>query len=173
MKITKRDIDIITFIETYQGATIEQIQQLFFPSYATSKNRLKILSDNNYLRAAKHPILNKLVYFKDKLPSYHTIIINQVQILLKDRIIEFKREFKVGKFAVDGLMVLKGGKVVVVEVDIFNRTSEAKITKIKSILGQRLGVDIIILIINKYKREKRVSSLCVGMEEMEKIKQVI
>ncbi|WP_310938577.1 hypothetical protein [Clostridium sp. SHJSY1] len=30
MKLTDRDIKIIKFIEVYKGATIEQIQKLFF-----------------------------------------------------------------------------------------------------------------------------------------------
>ena len=57
MKLTDRDIKIIEYITEVKGATISQIQLLFFPSYNMCGKRLKILVDNGYLKMKVHPIL--------------------------------------------------------------------------------------------------------------------
>lgn len=167
MRLTNRDIKIINFIDNYKGATIEQIRILFFPSYDMAKKRLKILRDNNYIKCVIHPILNKKVYYLKKVPSYHTLVINEVQILLKERIIDFKREFKV-----DGLLVTRDKKVVVVEVDIFNRTSKEKINKVKEWLKSKLKVDVRV-VVAKEKRKNKGEWIEIGIEEIEKIQKVI
>ena len=81
MKLTNRDVDIINFIDKVKGATIEQIQIMFFPSYDTAKRRLRQLKENNFLKCAIHPVLNKKIYYIKRLPSYHSIIINHVCLL--------------------------------------------------------------------------------------------
>ena len=91
MRLTSRDIKIIEYIDVFQGGTIEQIKLLFFPSYDMCKKRLKILKDNKFLKADKHPVLNKLVYYNKKMPSYHTLVVNHIRILAKDNIIDFRK----------------------------------------------------------------------------------
>lgn len=173
MRLTNRDIKIINFIDNYKGATIEQIRILFFPSYDMAKKRLKILRDNNYIKCVIHPVLNKKVYYLKKVPSYHTLVINEVQILLKERIVDFKREFKIDKFKVDGLLVTRDKKVVVVEVDIFNRTSKEKVNKVKACLKAKLKIDVKVIVVAKEKRKNKGEWIEIGIEEIEKIAKVI
>lgn len=173
MRLTSRDIKIIEYIDVFQGGTIEQIKLLFFPSYDMCKKRLKILKDNKFLKVAKHPILNKLVYYNKKMPSYHTLVVNHIRVLLKDSILDFRKEYPIDKFKVDALMVTKSKKVIVAEVDIFNRTSEDKVIKVKNSLKRKLGIEVNVIVVAKEKRRKKGSWIEIGIDEIEKIKEVI
>ena len=173
MRLTDRDIKIIEYVDKFQGGTIEQIQLLFFPTYDMCKKRLKILKDNKFLKAAKHQVLNKLVYYNKKIPSYHTLVVNHVRVLLKDSILDFRKEYLIDKFKVDALMVTKNKKVIVVEVDIFNKTSEDKVNKIKTSLKRKLGIEVEVIIVTKEKRRKKGPWKEIKIDEIEKIKEVI
>ena len=171
MRLTNRDIDIINFIDGVKGATIEQVQMMFFPSYNTSKRRLSILRDNNYLKSSMHPILNKNIYYTKRMPSYHSLVINHVLIMLKDIIVKAEREFKIGKYKVDALLVLKNKNIIILEVDIFNRTSKEKYINIKKVMDSK-GLKFKMLIVEKRKKQK---SFCeeILIDEIEKIKAIV
>lgn len=173
MRLTDRDIKIIEYVDKFQGGTIEQIQLLFFTSYDMCKKRLKILKDNKFLKVAKHPILNKLVYYNKKMPSYHTLVVNHIRVLLKDSILDFRKEYPIDKFKVDALMVTKSKRVIVAEVDIFNRTSEDKVIKVKNSLKRKLGIEVDVIVVVKEKRRKKGSWIEIGIDEIEKIKEVL
>ena len=171
MKLTNRDIDIINFIEKVKGATIEQIQIIFFPSYDTAKRRLRTLKENNFLKSAIHPVLNKKIYYIKRLPSYHSLIINHVCILLKDKIYKVQKEFKIDKYKVDALLVLKNKTIVIIEVDIFNRTSKEKYLNIKKVMDSK-NLNFKMLVVEKRKNK---NSFCeeVLIDDIEKIKTVV
>lgn len=171
MKLTSRDINIINFIENIQGASIEQIQYVFFPSYNTAKRRLRLLKENGFLKSAIHPVLNKKIYYTKRLPSYHSIVINHICILLRDDIIKVEREFKIGKLKVDALLVLKNKNIIILEVDIFNRTSKEKYINIKKVLDSQ-GLNFKMVVVEKRKNKK---SFCeeIMIDEIEKIKTVV
>ena len=171
MKLTNRDIDIINFIDGVKGATIEQVQMMFFPSYNTSKRRLRQLKENNFLKCAIHPVLNKKIYYIKRLPSYHSIIINHVCILLKDKIYRVQKEFKIDKYKVDALLVLKDKTIVILEVDIFNRTSKEKYINIKKVMDSK-GLKFKMLIVEKRKNK---NGFCeeILIDDIEKIKTVV
>lgn len=171
MKLTNRDIDIINFIEKVKGATIEQIQIMFFPSYDTAKRRLRTLKENNFLKSAIHPVLNKKIYYIKRLPSYHSLIINHVCILLKDKIYKVQKEFKIDKYKVDALLVLKNKTIVIIEVDIFNRTSKEKYLNIKKVMDSK-NLNFKMLVVEKRKNK---NSFCeeVLIDDIEKIKTVV
>lgn len=173
MRLTSRDVKIIEYIDKFQGGTIEQIQLLYFTSYDMCKKRLKILKDNNFLKVSKHPVLNKLVYYNKKVPSFHTLVVNHVRILLKDDILDFRKEYVIDKFKVDALLVTKNKKVIVVEVDIFNRTSEDKIKKVKKGLKEKLGIDATVVVVAKEGRRKKGDWTEIKLDEIEKIKEVV
>jgi len=136
MKLMERDSEIIKWIETNKGATIEQIAQLFFSGYRASANRLKMLTDNNLLKADIHPMLGKKVYYTNKLPSFHSLVINDIALKLKDEIKYIEREAQVKTFKVDCLMILQSNKVILIEVDIFNRTSDKRLQALKDTMNQ-------------------------------------
>lgn len=149
MKITSRDINIIETLKS--GATISQIHMLYFPSYNVAAKRLKLLSKNKLIKETIHPILGKKVYYVNKIPSYHSLVITQISILLKNNIVYIQREYKINKYIVDCLTVLKDKTILVFEIDIFNRTSTNKLNVIIQELNQ-LNQLFKIVIVSKHKR---------------------
>lgn len=149
MKLQDRDIEIINYIEKY-GATIQQIAGLYFNgSYDSSRKRLKKLEDNKFIIGSLHPVLNKKVYYKKKLPSYHSIIIQEFYIKNRNIIQEYKREAKLDKYLVDALIITKDLQVYIIEVDIFNKTKKEKIDNVKKYIKDKLHKEAKIIVINK------------------------
>lgn len=173
MKLVDRDINIINFITENHGATIEQIQKLFFPSYDMSSKRLKLLADNKYLKVAIHPVLGKKVYYLKKIPSFHSLVVSSVTILLKDKIKFMQREYKVKNNFVDCIFILNTGKIIVLEVDIFNRTKDKKIDEVLSTLSETKA-EIEFWIVSKHKRKNnnKKKIVLIGIEEIDKISQI-
>lgn len=168
MRLTTRDIEIINFIESKYGATIEHIQLAFNLNYDVVKKRLKKLQDNKFIKAAMQPILGKKVYYTKKMPSFHTLEITTIELLLKDKIKFSQREYKVEHNKVDLLLVLNDNRIFVIEVDIFNRTSETKINEvINSLTKTKTKIEFIVVSKSKRqegKRKKGVIYLLVGEE---------
>jgi len=126
----ERDIDLINHIKGTGGATIEQITALFFPSYVRASIRLKQLKDYGYLKSEQHEI-GKIVYYTDKLPSTHNLYINEILIALRGKYKAFKRNANLEHCQVDLAIRLKNGKMVIFEIERFNRVTKEKQTKIK------------------------------------------
>ena len=93
--------------------------------------------------------------------------------ILKDNIVDFRKEYVIDKFKVDALLVTKHKKVIVVEVDIFNRTSEDKIKKVKKGLKEKLGIDEAVVVVAKEGRRKKGDWTEIKLDEIEKIKEVV
>lgn len=149
MKLQDRDINIINHAEKY-GGTIQQYADLFFGgSYNAAKHRLKILKENKLIKADLHPIVNKKVYFKGNIPSYHGIIAQDIYINNKDIIQEFKREAKLDKYKVDVFIITKKLNIYIIEIDIFNKTSKEKIENVKKYVKTKLNKEPQIIVLNK------------------------
>lgn len=170
MKLTDRDIKIIKFITENTGATIEQLQKLFFPSYDMASKRLKKLSDNKFLKVAIHPTLGKKVYYVKKMPSFHSLVITSVTIILKDQIKFMQREYKVKNNYVDCIFILETGKIIILEIDIFNRTKDKKIDEVLNTLKETKA-EIEFWIISKHKRKNKNKKIIeIEIEEINKIR---
>ena len=149
MKLQDRDINIINYIEEY-GATIQQIAELYFKgSYESSNKRLRKLEKDKFIKGKLHPVFNKKVYYKRKLPSYHSLAIQDVYILNRNIIQSYKREAKLDKHKVDALIITKKNNVVILEVDIWNKTKKEKIDSVKQYVKSRLHCDPFFMILNK------------------------
>lgn len=151
MELTDRDIDIINFVKENTGATIGQLQELFFPSYSMAAKRLKILANNKYLKETIHPTLGKKVYYIKKIPSFHALVVTEVFVALKDRVAYMKREYEINKKFIDCIFILKNGQIITVEVDIFNRTKEEKLLSIYEELS-KTNAPVTMLVVSKHKR---------------------
>ncbi|HBJ1646014.1 TPA: hypothetical protein LA462_000468 [Clostridium botulinum] len=175
MKLTDRDIDLIKFLEENTGATIEQLQLLFFTSYSMAAKRLKKLSDNKYIKVSIHPTLGKKVYYKNKIPSFHTLVITDVLIALKDKVVYMKREYKIKKYSVDCIFILENGQIITIEIDIFNRSTEEKILDVYNEL-LKTKTDVKIVIVSKHKRrqgKKEKDNKNIINVDIEKVREVI
>lgn len=149
MKLQNRDIEIINYIEKF-GATIQQIADLYFNGgYDSSSKRLRKLEKDKFIKGKLHPVLNKKVYYNRKLPSYHSLVIQDVYIQNRKNIQTYKREAKLDKYKVDALIITKSNNVVILEVDIFNKTKKEKIDTVKRYVKNRLHCYPYIMILNK------------------------
>ena len=174
MKLTDRDVDIINFIEKNQGATIQQIQKLYFPTYDVAANRLKILNNNKFIKVQVHPVLGKKIYYLKRIPSFHSLVIADVTILLKDKLDFMEREYKIKKHQVDCIFILKGGKILILEVDIFNRTKVKKTNEIIEALEEKKVKFEFIIITKHIVKEKKEKIIYIGIDEIEeKIKTLL
>jgi hypothetical protein len=169
MKLTDRDINVINFVKENFGATIDQINKLFFPSYNMTAKRVKLLEDNKFLKSSIHPVLGKKVYYLKKVPSFHSLVITDITILLKDKIKFMEREYKIKNNLVDCIFILKEGKIIILEVDIYNSTKETKIKDVLDVLAETKAI-IEFWIVCKHKRRERVCG--VKYIEMENIKDI-
>lgn len=171
MKLTNRDIEIINHLERSGGATIEQIASLFFPSYVRASVRLKILEENKLIKSAIQPTLGKLVYYKNKMPSYHTLCINEILIALKGKYKTFKRNMDIGKSEVDLVTVLNNNKYLIFEIEIFNKVSKSKLDYISNTIQGNIDGDIwIVSQWHSNTREKAVAYK--GRVKIEEIKKI-
>lgn len=157
MMIQDRDIEIINYVEEY-GATIQQVADLFFNgSYVTAKKRLKKLQDEKFLKGKRHPVLNKKVYYKRRMPSYHALAIQDVCIQNRNVIQSYKREAKLDKHQVDALIVTKGNHVVILEIDLFNKTKKEKIEAVNQYVRNKLQQEPYFMILNRSDLQSRIA----------------
>lgn len=170
MKLTDRDINIINFIELNQGATIQQIQELFFPSYDVAANRLKILADNKFLKVQVHPVLGKKTYYHKKIPSFHALVITDASILLKDQVKFMQREYKIKNNQVDCIFILKTGKIIILEVDIYNRTKKNKVKEVLETIAQTKAQVEFWIVCREQRREKIEKVRYIDIKEIKNIK---
>ena len=149
MKLQARDINMINYAEI-SGGTIHNYADLFFNSdYFGADRRLLILQKNKLIKASYHPILNKKIYYKGKLPSYHSLIAQDIYIKNIEVIQEYKREAKLDKYKVDVFIITKKLNIYIVEIDIFNKTSNEKQEAIKKYIKTKLGKEARIIILTK------------------------
>jgi hypothetical protein len=177
MRLQDRDTLIIEYLNDYKGATIDQISKLYFKgSYEACKKRLAILENNKYIKGSWHEILGKKVYYTVKIPSFHKIITNDIRILLMQstELIDFKTEVKINNYKIDALCVYKLNgmvKILIVEVDIFNRTKEEKLNTVKEELKKKTGVIPSAVVVGMHAR--RDKTLFVKVGELEKLLLII
>jgi DNA-binding Lrp family transcriptional regulator len=159
MILQDRDVDIINYLEQ-NGGTIQQIGELYFNgSYAAAKHRLRKLEQDKFLKGAIHPIINKKVYYKGKIPSYHKIIAQDIYIKNKELIKEFRREVKLDKHIVDIFILTKKLNIYVIELDIFNKTTSKKIDTVKMYIKTKLGKEARVIVLSKKDIEKEILQL--------------
>lgn len=129
MRLTNRDYDILEYVNINKGITLNQASKIFFSgSYKMASKRMNVLVNNNYIKSAYQPNINKKVYYLEKVPSYHMILANGIILLHNRNNIHFsQREFSIGKSIVDFIVIDKSRKVFIYEIDIYHRTTNEKI----------------------------------------------
>lgn len=156
MKLQARDIDIIKYAEK-GGGTIQNYADLWWNgNYKMADKRLIKLERAKLIKGSLHPILNKKVFFKGKLPSYHYLIAQDIYIKNKENIESYKREVKLDKYQVDILAITKKLNVYVIEIDIFNKTSKEKIEAVKRYIKTKLGKEAKVIILTKKDIDKKL-----------------
>jgi hypothetical protein len=142
MAVTKKDREILKFVEKYGSLSINQAAHMFFPqnqhSYKYSLVKLKQLRDRELINAIHDPILDEHLYYFDKPPTAHSnALLNfySNMIRFKRRITSFEREkqFDNGKVRADDFIVWDGEygtQIAILEVDLYHNTDIKKYERI-------------------------------------------
>lgn len=158
MQLTYRDNEIIEWVKENKGATIEQINKLFFTNYTTCSIRLKKLADNKFLKSKIHPVMNKKVYYLNKLPSFHALVLNDFIIKYKGQIKIVQREYKIKNYIVDCIIILKTDIIIIVEIDIWNKTSAEKLKAVKEVMeGNKIKNEL--WVVSKRERKDKITGV--------------
>lgn len=117
--------------------TIKQIATLYFNgSYYTAAQRLLKLEKAKYIKSYINPTIGLKALYTRKKPSYHRLVVNEIKIVLRGKYSFISdTDYKLGKTRVDCILMLHSKKMVIFEVDIFNRTSQTKINYINDLLA--------------------------------------
>lgn len=111
-RFTKRDLDIINFIEKHKAVNSSQLKKLFNLTNSTLSRRMKFIIENSnvkkyryipqmnwYDNKYKGLIPNENVYYWKRKPKniMHTLLVNETYLYLKDRfnVIEYELEYPI------------------------------------------------------------------------------
>lgn len=127
MKLTKRDLEVIEFLEIHKIATSTTIDHFFYHSKRVAQRRLKAMYDSKYLKRSQNYINEDYSYYLDKPKQFkHSLLIT-----------EFYREFSkcvdIKKFEIQkkidniipdaliGYIENNKKKVAILEIEISNK----------------------------------------------------
>lgn len=136
---SKKYDDILNFVESYGAISIDIAKDLYYNTkfgYDSSRRALSKLVSNGYLKTSKDFVSDKYIYYDKKAISSHKLILLRFYakiVAWGGEILEFKREYKAINYISDGLIIYRYNgaiKIILVEVDINNKTKEEKYIKI-------------------------------------------
>jgi hypothetical protein len=127
--ITKRDQDILNFLEEFHIATSSQLHRLFFsktsPQY--SSKRLLDLSEQGHIRRTQNTIGNGYAYYADKKPVqlHHDLIRTEVYTSIKAKynVLEWQNEAPIERIRPDALCYINHSGIVfpvLIEIHLSN-----------------------------------------------------
>lgn len=128
--ITKRDQDVLNFLEEFHIGTSIQIHNLFFSntSLRYSRKRLQYLYENGLIKRTKSLIDNSNAYYIDKKPSqvHHDLIRAQVYTAMKRQynLLDWANEAPVSSIRPDALCYIDSHGIVfpvMVEIHLNNK----------------------------------------------------
>jgi hypothetical protein len=127
--ITKRDQDVLNFIEDFHAATSKQIHKIFFDTSGQySRIRLKYLTDEIILKRTKSTIDNSFAYYIDRKPMqiHHDLIRAELYTAIKSKynLLEWHNEATVANIRPDALCYIEHSGIVfpvMIEVHLSNK----------------------------------------------------
>lgn len=149
--ITKRDRDILIWIERYRSITINQCAKIFFTNnkeaYDQARKRLRHLNKEGLIRRYRKDPRSEVVYFMDKKLKTHDLKIFDVVaqfIYLGWEIEEFEKEYAFNlrdrKYISDAKIIFtKDNKKipVILEIDYSHMTGKSKIEDITNAINNK------------------------------------
>ena len=86
MTLTKRDNDLLIWVEKYKAITINQAKSIFFDRVCESvRRRISILEDNGFITSYNRRYNNEKVYCIERKLSDHDLFVFDFIKFLKDR----------------------------------------------------------------------------------------
>lgn len=126
MIVTERDKKVLNFIEKFNVATTDTIQELFYPSIRVAQHRLKLMYDNKLLKRERDHFTSQYMYYirKPKQLRHDLLLTDFYREMNRLTDIElFEKEFTIDNVRPDGLIAYRyKGKsyIACIEVQIAN-----------------------------------------------------
>lgn len=164
--LTSRDFDLVKFVMEQGSITAKQAFKIFF-SHAKqgeliARRRLKKLEDSKELLVFEDWRTNQKIYYLKKKPSMHALkCLDFYSELVYQgaEVLQFKRELKLYKCTPDAFIAFKAGgkgKMILLEVDLYNRTNIEKYKPLYEAgeFQKKYGIFPLITIVSKNKNAK-------------------
>jgi hypothetical protein len=148
--ITKRDQNILNFIEDFHIATARQIYSVFFAntSYRYCNTRLLYMYNQGFIKRTRSTIDNSFAYYINKKPvqTHHDLIRTQIYVLLNQyyKVEAWKNEYTIENIRPDSFCLINDHDIlfpIFIEVHLNNKfnfdkyTNLAKTTDLKYAFG--------------------------------------
>jgi hypothetical protein len=136
--LTKRDREVLTWLEEYKSVTLSQSTYFFFNGiYESARRRMNQLEEMGFLKSINNNLLNSKVYFQNKLIRDHNLFIYEFLKVIKmngGEIIKFETQpqYMDKKIRPDAFIIFSfQGNVyfILLEVDLTHYTSNTKMQK--------------------------------------------
>lgn len=128
--ITKRDQDIINFLESFHIATTSQIHRLFFAGTSDryTRKRLKHLFDKKLVKRDRSTINNDYAYYIERKPCqvHHDLLRTEIYTQLKQQynVLEWNNEYPVMNIRPDSFAYISDHGIpfpVFIEIHLNNK----------------------------------------------------
>ena len=126
MIVTERDKKVLNFIEKFNVATTDTIQELFYPSIRVAQHRLKLMYDNKLLKRERDHFTSQYYYYLRKPRQLrHSLLLTDFyrEINRLTKIELFEKELTIEHVRADGLVAYKYKSkryIAFIEVQIAN-----------------------------------------------------
>lgn len=127
MILTRRDLDIINFLEEYRIASTSTLQYLFFPSLRSCQIRLKTLYENKKINRARLTMNNDYIYYvKKPYGITHDLLVTEFyrELMKNSTVLNWAIQRKIGNIIPDAIFAFKIGdrqRLGVLEVEISHK----------------------------------------------------
>jgi hypothetical protein len=127
MMLTRRDLDIINFLEEYRIASTTTLQSLYFPSLRSCQIRLRTLVNSGKVKRARLTMNHDYIYYVKKPGNYmHDLLVTEFYRCLSQRckILNFVPEKSLGKIRPDAIFAVEyegRQKLGLLEVEISHK----------------------------------------------------
>lgn len=136
MRVTKRDKEVIEFIQDNKAATTETIKELFYPSLRVAQNRLKLMYDNKLLQRDRDYYTSQYYYYiKKPVQARHCLLLTDFYRHLSSmaQIEIFEKEFTIENIRPDALVAYRYANrnyIAFVEIELSNTPNIEKYEKL-------------------------------------------
>jgi len=114
MMLTRRDLDIINFLEEYKIASTSTLTAIFFPSLSTCQKRMRILTDNNRVKRARLTMNHDYIYYVKKPHKVmHDLLVTEFyrELSQRSKILNFVVEKGLGRIRPDAIFGFNLGEI--------------------------------------------------------------
>lgn len=112
MMLTRRDLDIINFLEEFRIASTSTLKELFFPSLRSCQIRLKTLCDNQKIKRARLTMNHDYIYYvKKPYGVMHDLLCTEFyrELMSHSTVLQCAIDRQVGKIRPDAIFAFKIG----------------------------------------------------------------